>query len=122
MKGKILVVDDDANILDALKFMLEDAGYKVETVGKNGGVINKEIRDDRPDLILLDVLLSGHDGRDICKNLKGQKATKNIPVIMISAHPDAEKTSLQAGANFFLPKPFEVDMLLAKIEKYIPVR
>ena len=83
---KILVVDDDPDILDALQFMLEDAGYEVKTTEK--GEYAENLRDTNgglPDVIILDVLLSGKDGRIICQKLKSQQETKRIPIIMISA-------------------------------------
>ena len=72
-----------------------------------------------PDLILLDVLLSGKDGREIVKRLKSQEETRHIPVIMFSAHPSAEKTARAAGADDFVAKPFEMDEILAKIAKHV---
>lgn len=115
---KILVVDDDPDILDALQLILEDAGFEVKTTEK--GEYAENLRDGNgnlPDLILLDVLLSGKDGRAICKKLKGQPATKHIPIIMMSAHPDADKSSREVGADDFLAKPFDFDDLLRKIDE-----
>ncbi len=116
---KILVVDDDPDILDALQFMLEDAGYRVTTTEK--GEYAENLHDTNgglPDVILLDVLLSGKDGRLICQKLKSQEETKHIPIIMMSAHNDARKSVATVGANDFLAKPFEVDELLAKVAKW----
>ena len=72
-----------------------------------------------PDVILLDMLLSGKDGREIVKYLKSQEKSKPIPVIMFSAHPGAEETAHQAGADNFVAKPFEIDALLEKIAEYL---
>lgn len=114
---KILVVDDDEGILDALSFVLEDAGYDFETTPQ-GEKTFERISAFKPDLILLDVLLSGSDGRVICQQLKRDKKTYAIPIIMTSAHPSAKESTAQAGANAFLPKPFEVQELLNLIVKY----
>lgn len=117
---KILVVDDDPDILDALQFTLEDAGYIVTTTEK--GEYAENLRDGNgglPDLILLDVLLSGKDGRTICQKLKSQSETRHIPVIMMSAHPGARESVKDVGADDFLAKPFEVEHLLAKISKHL---
>jgi CheY-like chemotaxis protein len=73
-----------------------------------------------PDLILLDVLLSGKDGREIVKYLKRKAETKAIPVIMFSAHPSAEETARAAGADDFLAKPFDIEVLLDKIAHFLP--
>lgn len=116
---KILVVDDDPDILDALRFMLEDAGYKVTTTEK--GEYAENLHDTNgglPDVIILDVLLSGKDGRLICQKLKSQEETKHIPVIMVSAHNNARQSATQVGADDFVAKPFDADELLAKIAKY----
>ncbi len=118
MSKKILVVDDDEGILEAFELMLTSAGYEVETSTKNGDYIGQKLK-NTPDLIILDVLLSGTDGRYICKKLKSQKHTKHIPVIMISAHPDAKETAFEAGADDFIPKPFEMNDLLEKVAQYI---
>lgn len=116
---KILVVDDDPDILDALQFMLEYAGYEVKTTEK--GEYAENLRDTNgglPDVIILDVLLSGKDGRLICQKLKSREETKRIPIIIISAHPNAKKSVAEVGADDFLAKPFDMDDLLTKIAKY----
>jgi DNA-binding response OmpR family regulator len=116
---KILVVDDDIGILEAFELVLIEAGYEVETSTKDGEYILERIRVNRPDLIILDVLLSGSDGRTICKKLKGNKTTEAIPIIMVSAHPDAEKSVKECGANDFIAKPFEMEQLIKKIKVYL---
>jgi DNA-binding response OmpR family regulator len=117
MGRKILVVDDDPDILEALSFMLDAYGFQVET--DSGGRVEKRIKEYGPNLLLLDMLLSGLDGRDIVKKLKSEKATKSLPIIMISAHPSAARTIKDSGADDFLAKPFEMDELLKRINKYI---
>src|SRR5690349_14380185 len=110
MNKNVLVVGDDPDILDAICFMLEDAGYHVKTTEKAEYAENLEdTNGNLPDLIILDVLLSGKDGRQICKKLKSQQNTRHIPVIMISAHPSAEKSIVDVGADDFLAKPFDID-------------
>jgi CheY-like chemotaxis protein len=115
---KILVVDDDPDILEFLRELLTDEGY-IAVITDKAEYLEKLHYDALPDLFLVDVLLSGKDGREIVKHLKGQGQTKHIPVIMFSAHPSAEETTRAAGANDFLAKPFEIDDLLTRIEKYI---
>jgi len=119
---RILVVDDNPDILDAVRFTLEDEGYIVTTTekgeyaenlhGGNGGL---------PDLILLDILLSGKDGRTICRRLKSQDDTRHIPIIMISAHPDARASAAAVGADAFLAKPWDIDALLAVVGRFATV-
>jgi DNA-binding response OmpR family regulator len=117
-KKKILVVDDEPDILEFLQIILQDEGYTVTTTDK-GEYVEKLHDGGLPDLILLDVLLSGKDGRDIVKHLKSQDETRHIPVIMFSAHPSAEETARACGAEDFVAKPFEIDVLLAKIASYL---
>lgn len=116
---KIIVVDDNPDILDALQFMLEYAGYEVKTTEKGEYAENlHDMNGGLPDVIILDVLLSGKDGRLICQKLKSQEETKHIPIIMISAHPNARQSVTAVGADNFAAKPFDMDELLGKIAKY----
>ena len=115
---KILVVDDEPDILEFLQVILEEEGYIVATTDK-GEYVEELHNGGLPDLILLDVLLSGKDGRLIAKHLRSQEDTKRIPIIMFSAHPSAEETARQSGADDFLAKPFDIPALLEKVEKYV---
>jgi DNA-binding response OmpR family regulator len=115
---KVLVVDDDPDILEFLQELLELEGYTAVVTDKAEYLAN--LHDGSlPNLILLDVLLSGTDGREIVKDLKSQEETMHIPVIMFSAHPSAEWTVRAAGADDFVAKPFEIDELLEKIARYV---
>jgi DNA-binding response OmpR family regulator len=111
---KILVVDDEPDILEFLRELLIQEGYAV-AVAERAEYIDTLCDNSLPDLILIDVLLSGKDGRDIVRRLKSQPETDHIPVIMFSAHPGAEATALAAGADDFVAKPFEMDEILEKI-------
>ncbi|MBV9231382.1 MAG: response regulator [Chloroflexi bacterium] len=115
---RILVVDDEPDILEFLEIILEEEGYRVVTSDK-GEYLEQLRNGGLPHLILVDVLLSGKDGREIVKYLKSQQETKQIPIIMFSAHPSAEETARQAGADDFLAKPFDIDVLLAKIAHFL---
>jgi DNA-binding response OmpR family regulator len=111
---KIMIADDDPGIVDAVEMLLEFEGYQVTSTVDGSTVL--DMKDELPDLLLLDIWMSGEDGRDICKKLKSINATKNIPVIMISASRDIKESAMAAGADDFLAKPFEMDELLKKIE------
>lgn len=113
---KILIVDNEESILEALGFILGEAGYKVET-RLEIGVSN--VKKKLPDLILLDMRLSGKNGGEIAKKLKSDSETKNIPVILISASPINAKSVRKYGADDYIQKPFDIDFLLKKVEKYI---
>jgi DNA-binding response OmpR family regulator len=117
-KKKLLVVDDEEDILEFLKVILEEEGYIVITTDKDD-YLEKLHDDSLPDLILLDLLLSGKDGREIVTHIKMQENTKHIPVIMFSAHPNAQAMTRNAGADDFVAKPFEIDQLLSKIAQHL---
>ena len=115
-KKKILIAEDDTGILEAMQIMLEDAGYDVRATTNGSTVL--DMKDDLPDLFLLDIWMSGIDGTTICKKLKSQDTTKHIPIIMCSANRETEKLTQACGANDFIAKPFEMEELLDKVEKY----
>lgn len=115
---RILVVDDDTDILSVMEILLTMKGFEVEVTAKGENTFPK-ITTFRPDLILLDVLISGHDGRTICKQLKTDEATKHIPVIMFSAHPGAAATIADYGADDFISKPFDVNNLIQKVNSQL---
>ncbi len=117
MKKKIIVADDDKDIVVVLTMMLEDAGYEVKSTAN--GHTAEMVRDYLPDLLLLDIWMAGVDGRDVCKYLKSQKSTKYIPIIIISANQDTQKIAREAGADDFIPKPFDMYKLLAKVAQYV---
>lgn len=111
----IIVVDDEPDIEFALTLMLGDAGYHVEAMSQGDDLIQRLRTEKAPDLILLDMLLAGRDGREIVRDLKADPSTRSIPVLMISAHPRAAQEAADAGADGFLAKPFDLDTLIAKV-------
>ena len=116
MSKKILAVDDDNDILDVIRIILEEEGYEVFTLA-NGKHVFDMVKENGPDLILLDVMLGGLDGRDICRALKEDQNYKNIPVVMISASHNLNNLLLMPGApDNFLAKPFDIDHLLAMVK------
>lgn len=115
MSKKILVADDDPAIVDSIQMILEDEGYEVDTT-VNGEAVYK-MEKDYPHLLLLDIWMSGQDGREICKYLKKNPHTKHIPIVMISASREIEKSAKESGADDFLAKPFDIDDLLEKVKK-----
>lgn len=114
---KVMVVDDDEAILEALRDTLEVEGYDVVTTTSGEETI-KMADQHRPQVILLDMLLSGIDGRDVCRELKANNGTDDIPVIMFSAHPNVEASVMACGSDMFLAKPFDIDFLLNAIQRY----
>ena len=118
--SKILVVDDDIDILSVMEILLSMKGFDVEVASRGENTFPK-IETFQPDLILLDVLISGHDGRAICQQLKANPATNHIPVIMFSAHPGAAATIADYGADDFIAKPFDVNNLMKKINTQLGI-
>lgn len=107
----ILIIDDNEDILFMMQAMLNHKGYKV-TVKEDTRELDAAVKALSPDIIMMDMLLSGADGREICKKLKENVAFSGIPVIMLSAHPQAQTECIQAGANYFIEKPFEMAALM----------
>lgn len=113
---KVLVADDDPAIVEALKLMLELEDYVVETTVD--GVVIETMKSFKPDVVLLDIWMSGVDGRDICRKIKADTKLKEVPVIMISASKDISGSSFEAGADAFIAKPFEMEHLLETVAKH----
>lgn len=113
-QSHVLIIDDNEDILSMLQAMLEHKGYKTSILG-NTHELMQTVKNLLPDIILMDKLLSGSDGCEFCKQLKADPGSALIPVIMISAHPQAKIECLAAGADFFIEKPFEMDHLLQTI-------
>ena len=116
-KKKILVADDDPGIVDAMQILLEDEGYQVITT-MDGETI-PVMYEQKPDLVFLDIWMSGVNGSTICQKLKADEKTKDTPVIMFSANRDTEEIAMQCGADGFLSKPFEIKELLDIVHNYI---
>ncbi len=112
---KILVVDDDQSILDSMEIALNLEGYEVEITTKGEDTFSK-IASFNPDLILMDVYLSGMDGREICKQIKEDEKTKHTPVIIFSANRSMKEVFKESGANDFIGKPFNMDELYEKVK------
>ncbi|HMG83039.1 MAG TPA: response regulator [Ferruginibacter sp.] len=107
MNPIILVIDDNEDILFMLKAMLQLKEYKVYTK-ETAENIEAYIEQLAPNIILMDMLLSGADGCEVCKSIKTNSAISSIQVIMMSALPSAKEMCLEAGANYFVGKPFEM--------------
>ena len=112
----ILVADDDQGIVDVMQILLEDDGYDVITTmdGKKVKAMCKR----HPDMIFLDIWMSGMDGKIICKELKSDPSTSSIPIVMFSANRDTKEIAFECGADDFILKPFEINDLLALAHKY----
>ena len=119
MSKKLLLADDEEDIKTVLKMYLESKGYEVCTA-YDGLDALEQAKSEKPDVVLLDVMMPVVDGFEVCEKLKADPATANIPVIMLSAasHAESVQRGLDAGAVEYLVKPFEperIDQLLTNL-------
>jgi DNA-binding response OmpR family regulator len=119
-KKKILVIEDEPDIADGLKARLELEGYAT-AIGCNGKEGVEKARSEKPDLIILDVMMPIVDGFEACKILKKDEKTKTIPILMLTALPHINdvENAFSVGANDFLNKPYTNERLLDKVKKLL---
>lgn len=115
----VLLVDDDKDICVMVEAILKFAGYKVQSCSFPDQ-LQQIFSTSIPRLLLMDMLLSGTDGRDVCRRVKSDPLTAGVKVIMMSAHPDADKSCREAGADDFISKPFDMDHFIAKVKGQLP--
>ena len=117
MQNKILIVDDEESIRQLLRFNLEKAGYEV-LEAQAGNIALQAAKNEKPDLIILDLMLPEVDGLDVCRLLKGQTATAGIPIIMLTARNEEVDTvlGLEMGADDYMTKPFSPRELTARVK------
>ena len=113
---RIILAEDDPGIQDSIQMILEREGYEVTIYANGEDLLNK--RFEAPDLFILDRQLSGVDGLDICKFLKKETDTSQIPVIILSASPQIGPMAKKVGADDFLEKPFTIDNLRKLVAKH----
>jgi two-component system phosphate regulon response regulator PhoB len=115
-KQKILAVDDEEDILELLRFNLTKEGFAV-VCAASGEEGLKTAHSQRPDLILLDLMLPGMDGLEVARRLKKEEATKDIPVIMVTAKGEEADivSGLEVGAEDYITKPFSRKVLIARV-------
>jgi two-component system phosphate regulon response regulator PhoB len=118
MNKHIQIVEDDGDIRFIVEYILEDANYIVETF-ENATTFNNRARIDDVDLIILDVMLPDGNGIDLCRNLKADNRTVNIPVIIMSAHAGSQSVLEEACADDFINKPFDLDNFLTRVKKIL---
>ncbi|MFQ5816237.1 MAG: PleD family two-component system response regulator, partial [Candidatus Hydrothermarchaeaceae archaeon] len=118
--SRIMIVDDEPNIMVLTRKMLEKKGYEVSEA-KSGEECLKRLKQEKPDLILLDVMLRGEDGWEICKKIKSAEETKGIPVVMftIRGSEDSVEKSMECGADAHISKPFDMEDLQDTVERLL---
>ena len=119
MEKRILVIDDDEDILSIMDIIFGDEGYK--PILYKTGTTAEQIKILHPDLILLDVRIAGFHktGAEICADIKSQLELANIPVLLLSAEENVEALALECGANGFVNKPFDIFNLLKRVKEII---
>jgi DNA-binding response OmpR family regulator len=120
MAKKILLVDDEPDIISMLKLRLEASGYDVITAA-DGNTAYDKARSELPDLVILDLMLPGIDGYQVCRLLKFNEKYRRIPIIMLTAksQKDDKDWGEKAGADYYLTKPFDAVELLDKIKELL---
>ena len=118
---KILVVDDDKDLLYIMKENLSDAGYSVLTADEADKAL-KLAREEKPDLVILDIMLPGKDGTSVAREMQDSPSTKKIPIIFLTGLMSKEEEKRKGGhvaGKVFIAKPYEMEDLLAEIRKHI---
>ena len=116
VKETILIVDDEQDIIELIKYNLKNEGYSILTA-QTGEQAIKIAKQSRPDLMVLDLMLPGIDGLEVTKYLKNNEQTKDIPIVMLTAKGEESDivTGLELGANDYISKPFSPKVLVARI-------
>jgi len=122
--SKVLLVDDDSDVLLYISTILTREGnYSIETA-EDGEEALKKVASDPPDIIILDLMMPGINGMEVCRSLKSDEVTKYIPVIMLSARRDITDIveGMETGANDYLTKPFNPEELVARLQVHLRIR
>ncbi|TFF37732.1 response regulator [Mucilaginibacter psychrotolerans] len=119
MAKRILVIDDDEDILEILNIIFQENGY--ETVISNTSEAAEHIRVIQPDIVLLDVRIVGSakNGPEICKEIKSQIETRHLPVMLVSAETDLAIIAQDCGADTYIAKPFDIFGLLSRVKEFL---
>ncbi|HWO89263.1 MAG TPA: diguanylate cyclase [Gemmatimonadales bacterium] len=118
--AKVLVADDDAALVSTLTWILKEHGYQVVAVPNGEGLLER-LQEERPDLVLLDIMMPRVDGLQLLQRIRAEPGWKDLPVLMVSSMPPEDGTvkSLEIGASDFVAKPFRMKELLARVEAHL---
>ncbi len=119
-RNRILIVEDEESLLKLESILLSSKGFMVTAV-TDGNEALKEFSKERPDLVILDVMLPGIDGYEVCRKIKEDPANSSIPIIMLTARKNTKdmERGLQAGADAYITKPFKSANLVGTIERLL---
>ena len=120
MKKKILIVEDEETLLSLESILLTSKGYEVKGV-MDGPSALEVVASTKPDLVLLDIMLPGIDGYEVCRQIKANELTRHIPVVMLSARKSNDDLAKgeQAGADWYITKPFRSAMVIETIQRFL---
>ncbi|MEA4962007.1 MAG: response regulator transcription factor [Lutispora sp.] len=113
---KVLIIEDDYNIQELLRYNLENSGYEV-IVAEDGNEGFQKVLDNTPDVILLDIMIPGADGLEVCKMIRANEKVKKIPILMVTAKSEEldKILGLELGADDYITKPFSIKEIIARI-------
>ena len=118
MAKRVLVLDDDIGVLEAIETALTYDGFEVKTLGRTYNIF-KNIQDFNPDVLIVDLFLDGKNGAELCKEIKNNRETQDLPVIIISAYKTNIDLLRRVGCDHFIPKPFDLAELYQGISKVL---
>ena len=120
MARRVLIADDEPNIVQALAFLLQRRGLEV-SIARDGGEALRMIEADRPDLVLLDVMMPVMSGHDVCQAVRARDELRDVRILMLSAKGYAAEVNrgLAIGADVYITKPFSTKELLAKVDQLL---
>jgi DNA-binding response OmpR family regulator len=115
---RILIIEDEQDIVDIATMILEDEGYEVSSLSEFGN-FKDQVQDSHADLVLLDLNLQGYHGRDICKYIKGDEHLRQTSVVLMSANRDIQAIKEEAGADGYISKPFDLVDFISTVNTFI---
>lgn len=120
MNKRVLILDNDKDVLDILQEVFTSSGFDVKAIDESVNVF-EEVNTYKPDVVLLDYILNGINGGEICHQLKTNKATSNMPVVIVSAHNRVIQSLGNYGSDAFIAKPFDIDDLVQQVNSLLVV-
>lgn len=123
VRNRILIVEDEESLLNLESIILTSKGYRVTGCGDGAAALEELVRNP-PDIVVLDIMLPGMDGFQVCRSIKDNPETSAIPVVMLSARKNSQdmERGLQAGADAYITKPFNSAQLIGTIERLLSGR
>ncbi len=121
MDAHVLLIEDEPNIAEAIRFLLTRDGMRVTCLADGAGA-DAALRDERPDIVILDLMLPGRSGLDILQSIRADPATRGLPVMMLTAKGQARdrEAAERAGADIFMAKPFSNAEMVASVRSLVP--